>query len=310
MDGSLKKTISGTLGTGMGFLFGAKNDFYTLTHRVSSQYHQAGEVQKIIVDSIQIGRGEECEVRFDENFPTVSRRHAGIVREGNQWKLVHLSATNSTLLNGQKIQKEVYLRSGDEIQLSINGPKLGFKLSSSKGGHTIGMTDRMSLFREQAMKPYRMVLIIFAVLLALLIAGGVVYGVKAHKKNTELNELVLKQQKEIIAHQQKLEEATNRLIDLTEQVDKAKAETLKAKQNAIAAKKKALESEELTKDVLEQMDELTLQLQLLQEEALRSTYQESVPEDNQEDDQEHYQEDNQEDIQEYKDIQEYIQEYN
>ena len=273
MDGSLKKTISGTLGTGMGFLFGTKSDYYTLAHRMSSQYHQAGEAQKIIVDSIQIGRGEECEVRFDENFPTVSRRHAGIVREGNQWKLVHLSATNSTLLNGQKIQKEVYLRNGDEIQLSLNGPKLGFMLSSSEG-HTMGMTDRMSLFRDQALKPYRTILIIFAVVLLLIISGAVVYGVKAHKKNTALNELVLKQQHEIIANQQKLEDATNRLIELTEQVDEAKAETLKAKQSAIAAKKKALESEELTNEVIEQMNELTRQLQQLQEEALNSTYQE------------------------------------
>ena len=102
--------------------------YFMLEHKIGSKYHRVGENQTITANRIEIGRDPDCEVRYDEFFETVSRRHAAIVREGNSWKLIPLSQTNSTLVNGHKIQKEWYLQHGDEIQCAINGPKLGFQI--------------------------------------------------------------------------------------------------------------------------------------------------------------------------------------
>lgn len=156
-----KKTMSGSIGAGMKSLFGESGRrFYTLEHKVSSRYHKAGESQQIIVDQIELGRSSTCQVRFDDQFPTVSRRHAAIIKDGDNWKLVHLSETNSTYLNGHKIQKEWYLQNGDEIQLSTNGPKLGFLVAQGEKGlvKSIGLTARLNLFRKQALRPYKQAL--------------------------------------------------------------------------------------------------------------------------------------------------------
>lgn len=128
-----KNTLSGSVGAGMGSIFapGGKK-YYILEHKVSSKYHRAGECQEIIVDNITLGRDSHCQVRFDESFKTVSRRHAAIVKDGDMWKLVQISQTNSTFLNGRPIKTEWYLQNGDEIQLSVNGPKLGFIIPTGK----------------------------------------------------------------------------------------------------------------------------------------------------------------------------------
>ena len=114
-----KRTVSGSVGAGMGAIFnGSGRTYYILEHKTSSKYHHAGESQKIIIDQIELGRDASCQVRFDESFSTVSRRHAAIAKEGNTYKLIHLSQSNPTLVNGQPIQGVYYLESGDEIQLS------------------------------------------------------------------------------------------------------------------------------------------------------------------------------------------------
>ncbi len=186
-----KRTMSGSIGAGMSSVFGASGRrYYILEHKTSSQYHRAGESQQIIVDQIELGRASTCQVRFDESFSTVSRRHAAIVKEGDGWKLVQLSHTNSTYLNGQKVQTEWYLRSGDEIQLSTNGPRLGFIVPEGKKGTvgSIGLTRRLSLFRQQALRPYKTALSILSVVLLLLALGGAYKLYDLHSKNKDLAE--------------------------------------------------------------------------------------------------------------------------
>jgi pSer/pThr/pTyr-binding forkhead associated (FHA) protein len=114
-----KRTLAGSVGAGMGALMGASGrTYFILEHKTSSKYHQAGESQKIIVDQVELGRDASCQVRFDESFETVSRKHAAIVRDGENWKLIHLSHSNPTLVNGHPINGSYYLQTGDEIQLS------------------------------------------------------------------------------------------------------------------------------------------------------------------------------------------------
>ena len=178
-----KRSFSTSVGTGLSSLLGGSGkQYYILEHKISSKYHKAGESQEIIIDSIELGRDAKCQVRFDHSFTTVSRRHAAIIKDGDNWKLVHLSDTNPTLLNGRKVSKEWYLQNGDEIQLSIGGPKLGFIIPSGKNASvgSIGLTRRLSLFRKQALRPYKTAITLLSCLLLLVIlgAGGGMYRMK------------------------------------------------------------------------------------------------------------------------------------
>ena len=195
-----KKSMAGSIGAGMTSLFaGSQKRYYILEHRVSSKYHKMGEAQEIIVDQIELGRDSHCQVRFDESFDTVSRRHAAIIKEGERWKLVQLSQTNSTLLNGQKIQKEWYLQNGDEIQLAINGPKLGFIIPSGNKATvgSIGLSRRLSLFRQQALRPYKQAITTLACILCvgLFAIGYAIWG--QHQTIIELTEKSTVQAKKI-----------------------------------------------------------------------------------------------------------------
>ena len=167
-----KRTLRGSVGAGVGALFnGNGRRYFILEHKDSSKYHRAGESQKIIIDQVELGRDKNCQVRFDdESFPTVSRRHAAIVREGDKWKLIQLSTTNSTFLNGKPVTTEWFLENGDEIQLSVGGPRIGFIVHQGKQSlvSSIKMTERLNLFRKQALRPYKAAIVSLFVLLVLL----------------------------------------------------------------------------------------------------------------------------------------------
>lgn len=184
-----KRSFSASVGAGLSSVFGGGGrTYYILEHKVSSKYHKAGEAQEIIVDQIELGRDSRCQVQFDESFKTVSRRHAAIVRDGENWKLIQLSQTNTTFLNGRPVQNEWYLQNGDEIQLSVNGPKLGFIVPSGNKSKTgsIGLSRRLSLFRQQALKPYKTAMWAMASALVVVICLGVGYGIYANNKAEDI----------------------------------------------------------------------------------------------------------------------------
>lgn len=203
-DSSYKRTVAGSVGAGVGALFNASGrTYYILEHKTTSKYHNAGESQKIIIDQIELGRDSSCQVRYDESFETVSRKHAAIVRDGENWQLVHLSTSNPTLVNGQPIQGSYYLQSGDEIQLSVGGPRLGFIVPQGKQALTssIRLTERMNLFRQQALRPYRRAIWILSALLILAVLGFGAWNYKLSLDNQELR-------KEMSTYQVKLDSLT------------------------------------------------------------------------------------------------------
>lgn len=184
-----KRSLSGSLGAGMGSLFGnSGKQYYILEHKMNSKYHRSGESQEIIVDQIELGRDARCQVRFDESFQTVSRRHAAIVRDGDRWKLVQLSSTNPTFLNGKPVKTEWFLQSGDDIQLSAGGPRVGFIVPTGNKATvgSIGLSRRLSLFRQQALKPYKTAMTVLTIVLFLVIAGAVTWGWYSHDEYTKL----------------------------------------------------------------------------------------------------------------------------
>ena len=195
-----KRTLAGSVGAGMGAIMnGSGRTYFILEHKSSSKYHQAGEAQKIIVDQIELGRADSCQVRYDESFETVSRRHAAIQREGENWKLIHLSQSNPTLVNGRPINGTYYLQSGDEIQLAVGGPRLGFIVPQGRQALTssIGMTERMNLFRQQALRPYKTALTVLSVVLILAIAGAGVWIFKQDEVIQSQGELIAAQTIEV-----------------------------------------------------------------------------------------------------------------
>jgi len=226
-----KRSLSGSVGSGMKSVFGSSGRrYYVLEHRVSSAYHKAGESQKIIVDQIELGRDPSCQVRFDESFQTVSRRHAAIVKDGDNWKLVQLSHTNSTYLNGHKVTNEWYLQNGDEIQLSTNGPKLGFIVPQGDKSlvKSIGLTDRLNLFRQQALRPYKMALTILSCIFVIAVGLGAFFLTKANQENRRLDKLVAEQKAQMERDKAQTDSV---IVDLVKQNAQLKKDIRKIRNN-------------------------------------------------------------------------------
>lgn len=217
---SYKRTVAGSVGAGMGAIFnGSGRTYYILEHKTSSKYHTAGESQKIIIDQIEIGRDASCQVRFDESFETVSRKHCAIVRDGQNWQLVHLSSANPTLVNGRPVQGSYYLQSGDEIQLSVGGPRLGFIVPQGAQSLTssIKLTERMNLFRQQALRPYRRAIWALSALLLLSIIGFGAWNYKLSLDNSALRQ-------EMMTYQTKLDSLSTVKQSLLQEQDKLNQE--------------------------------------------------------------------------------------
>lgn len=83
-----------------------------------------GQIQEFSKLEISVGRHPSCDVRFPSECGTISRQHAKIIREWNQFRLTDLSA-NGTFVNGKKIN-QIHLKDGDVITIAPNGPKVSF----------------------------------------------------------------------------------------------------------------------------------------------------------------------------------------
>ena len=81
--------------------------------------------------SISIGRHPSCHLRFSADLTHISRQHAEIVREGNQFKLIDHSA-NGTFVNGKKV-KEAFLKDGDVLMFGEVGPQVSFLTQMEEG---------------------------------------------------------------------------------------------------------------------------------------------------------------------------------
>ncbi|NDJ86789.1 MAG: FHA domain-containing protein [Chloroflexi bacterium] len=102
--------------------------------------HVAGYEDPItvqIIDQIVMGRtGGEMDNTPHLNLDThkadelgVSRRHALLTRDGHRLFVTDLNSTNSTYINGQRLEPEAtyVLRDGDEIRLGQLSMRLFFK---------------------------------------------------------------------------------------------------------------------------------------------------------------------------------------
>ena len=194
--------------TGLKILGGANVPIYTLQHLTNTDNHPAGSYEKIVVPYVELGRDKGCVIQFDDSCDTVSRKHAAIERQGKDIFIKNLSATNPTLINGRPVAEQWYLTNGDEIQLSMEGPKLLFNISPT-GTSILGLTNRMNLVIKQAVKPYKNA---FLSLLFLLIASIAVaaYIISSQGKVISNNKATIAQQEVAIKG---LKNANNTIVD-------------------------------------------------------------------------------------------------
>lgn len=257
MAASYSSEFGKTLTSGISTLVKGKEKYYILEHLVGSQYHQSGEKQEIMLDEIILGRDKDCHVRFDESFTTVSRHHASIVKDGDNWRINQLSQKNTTFLNGKAIQDSWYLQSGDEIQLAVNGPKLIFKIPTETT--EFKFTQRLSSFKEQVIRPYQTAFIIVCCVIVLLIAGGVAAGIimKQQSDNIERLESINEEQRAQIDSLYKQLLETNATLEQTAlQADAAQQEAIKAKSLAFKERAERIKSQKNLQDVQTQMQQL------------------------------------------------------
>ncbi|HLO57297.1 MAG TPA: FHA domain-containing protein [Bacteroidales bacterium] len=173
------------LKTGMTVLKGGNVPSYTLEYITPSKRKKTGEYETIVIPYIEIGRANECNVQYANDIITVSRRHAAIERREDGYYIMQLSQTNPTLINGQAINKEKPLNNGDEIQLSIEGPKLRFNITAS-GTSNMGYTQKIGLMASQALKPYKIQIRVLVFTLMVAIVVGLYFINKQAKKNIDL----------------------------------------------------------------------------------------------------------------------------
>jgi len=83
--------------------------------RLSSRGMTLAEL-KLDKDRASIGRSPQSAIHIDN--PIVSRRHAEIRREGHTFRIAALSATNETVVNGERVHDSVELQIGDLVVLS------------------------------------------------------------------------------------------------------------------------------------------------------------------------------------------------
>lgn len=66
-------------------------------------------------DQVVLGRGSDCDLVVDRD--SVSRRHARVFREGNNWAVEDLGSTNGSYVNDTQVQQRLYLRDADLLKI-------------------------------------------------------------------------------------------------------------------------------------------------------------------------------------------------
>ena len=102
-----------------------------LTHLSGSLQGTSSTSPKAV---IRIGRGADCDVRFNAQRDTkVSSHHAEIRFEGGNYFVVDTGSSNGTLVNGKKVSRQK-LKVGDRVTFGAGGPEAQFALDDSMPG--------------------------------------------------------------------------------------------------------------------------------------------------------------------------------
>ncbi len=168
--------------TGAKFIGGGMTPAYTLEFLTPTTKYPQGAFETIVLPYIEIGR-EGCQINFGVDSLTVSRKHAAIERKNKETIIRNLSKTNPTLVNGRPVIGHFYLNNGDEIQFSLEGPRIRY--NEYKTGTTrLALTKRMQLIASQTAMPYKRMLIIIGIIMFVISVLGaiLIYNLKKDNK--------------------------------------------------------------------------------------------------------------------------------
>src|SRR5712692_8015019 len=100
-----------------------------LTHLSGSMQGTSSTSPKAV---IRIGRGADCDVRFDARMDSrVSTHHAEIRFDNGHYVVVDIGSSNGTLVNGKLVRTQK-LRSGDKIVFGAQGgPEVKFEIDNA-----------------------------------------------------------------------------------------------------------------------------------------------------------------------------------
>lgn len=96
---------------------GPHTQLIQMSEQASAQLIVVGSKRRpypLAKDILTIGRLDTGDVVLSD--PGVSRKHAEVRREGDEWVVVDLSSTNGTIVNGQPVRRH-RLASGDRIEV-------------------------------------------------------------------------------------------------------------------------------------------------------------------------------------------------
>lgn len=242
--------FTNAMSTGLKTLTGSNTaTFYELEHKRSCDTYKRGDINRVIVDYATLGRDEKSTIAFKSTDKTVSRLHAAIERKGDAYQLIHLSHTNPTILNGSPISSPTSLKSGDEIELSLGGPKFSFLIPGQNTVGSLPLSARFNLMRDQVLKPYKAALTVLAVVLFISMLGGG-YGIYTlnneltteRERNDAFSKLISEQTNKVellktekSADQQKIAQISEANEKLTKDLTGLKATVRKLKETTITA---------------------------------------------------------------------------
>ena len=99
-----------------------------IKHLKGSKTNQT-EMFELPFTELILGRDNAANIKFDpEKDDLVSRNHAKIIHDGNQFKLADLNSRNGTFVNGKRIQAPIILNIGDVIKLGETGVEFSFDM--------------------------------------------------------------------------------------------------------------------------------------------------------------------------------------
>jgi pSer/pThr/pTyr-binding forkhead associated (FHA) protein len=226
-----KQGLAKTIGQGFSTIGGSSSVYYTLYFLENSANKRASEHETIVVNEAFLGRDRDCIVKYGDEYPTVSRKHAVLRWSNGVVVLHHLSQTNSTFVNDQEVFGQRALQNGDVIKLSSDGPRLRFNMAESgQGVKSMRISERLALFAKQGLRPYRNAIIALSTLLVLATTAGVYYFIKTGDQL----ELITEKQKEIDQLGNKVLMAEKELKEL-ESKGEADASRVNALRNQISS---------------------------------------------------------------------------
>ena len=193
-----------TIRQSLDLITGRNVNNYTLLFLDPTKQHKRGESKNIVVPYIVLGRNASCHVQYGDDYPTVSRQHASIQSDDKGCTLIHNpQATNPTYVDGRPIQGYHNLESGDEIQLSQDGPRIRFLIDKKSLTSTIGFTRRMSMAIGQSLRPYKRALRIAGVSFLIVLGYSIWSTIKVNKLSNnqiQLEEQLQKANDQVIAY--------------------------------------------------------------------------------------------------------------